>query len=234
MRRPAGRLARTPYVLLMSIPGVNVVSAADYAAEMGPVCHYADARCITGRAGLYPSRYQSDAVGVGGALVRRGNRRLRYAIMMIADNLITCNHYFMTLAARWREQGRDPRHTRVKVAQRFCRISFQMLSAGQVFRHPAAQGRDHVLRKLIAFHVAHETPASQVLADLRAAGEQLPAGERAAEAVPLREELSRIQQRRRGPQLLGEILPAVLAGLGVAGAAVVQSPEPGAKADDPT
>src|SRR5207237_6619660 len=85
-RQAAACLARTPYVLLMSIPGVNVVSAADYAAELGPVAHYANARCVTGRAGLYPARYQGDAVDVGGSLVRRGNRRLRYAIMTIADN----------------------------------------------------------------------------------------------------------------------------------------------------
>ena len=38
-RELAGLLARTPYVLLMSIPGINVVSAAEYAAEMGPICN---------------------------------------------------------------------------------------------------------------------------------------------------------------------------------------------------
>ena len=40
-------LARTPYVLWMSTPGVNVVSAADFAGEMGPSEHYANARAIT-------------------------------------------------------------------------------------------------------------------------------------------------------------------------------------------
>ena len=55
-------LSQTPYVLLLSIPGINVVSAAEFAGEMGPIKHYAKARAITGRAGLYPSRYQSDEV----------------------------------------------------------------------------------------------------------------------------------------------------------------------------
>jgi transposase len=32
----AHRLSRTPYVLLLSFPGINVVSAADFAGEMGP------------------------------------------------------------------------------------------------------------------------------------------------------------------------------------------------------
>jgi transposase len=36
-RELASRLARTPYVLLLSFPGVNVVSAAAFAGEMGPI-----------------------------------------------------------------------------------------------------------------------------------------------------------------------------------------------------
>src|SRR5712691_11581061 len=59
-RQIAARLVHTPYILLLSFPGINVVSAADYAGEMGPMHHYANARCITGRAGLRPCRYQSD------------------------------------------------------------------------------------------------------------------------------------------------------------------------------
>ena len=58
----AGRLVQTPYVLLLSFPGINVLSAADFAGEMGPVAHYLNAKSISGRAGLRPSRYQSDAV----------------------------------------------------------------------------------------------------------------------------------------------------------------------------
>ena len=55
-------LSQTPYMLLLGIPGINVVSAAEFAGEMGPIEHYVKARAITGRAGLFPSRYQSDEV----------------------------------------------------------------------------------------------------------------------------------------------------------------------------
>jgi len=225
-RETASLLAATPYVLLMSIPGINVVSAAQYAAEMGPITNYANAACVTGRAGLYPSRYQSDKVDVSGKLVRCANRRLRFALMQAADNLINCNHYFATLASSWRQAGADPRLIRVRVAQRFSRISFQMVAGGTVFAHPAVQGRDHVLKKLIEFHHHHETPPLIVQNDLHQVIKQLPPGEHAAEAKPLQEELTRIQQhRRRGPQPLGEILPSVLAALG---AGVIQSPPSGA------
>ena len=64
-------------MLLLSILGINVVSAAEFAGEMGPIERYPKARAITGRAGLYPSRYQSDEVDRrDGALVRHANREL--------------------------------------------------------------------------------------------------------------------------------------------------------------
>ncbi len=213
----ASRLVHTPYGLLLSFPGINVVSAADFAGEMGPIGNYANARAITGRAGLRPSRYQSDQVDhANGPLVRCCNRKLRAAILGIADNLVCCNHHFNALAHRWNAAGKDPRHTRVKVASRFCRIAFQMVAGGQVFRHPCLQGRHYILDKLLAFHREHETPIPAMLRDLEAAVAQLPKKEYQAEARPLAEELQRIQDGgRRGPQVLGDILPIVLARLGV-------------------
>jgi len=213
----AARLVATPYVLLLSFPGINVVSAADFAGEMGPIPHYANARAITGRAGLRPSRYQSDAVDkANGPLIRQCNHELRAAIVGIADNLIGCNHYFNALAARWRAAGKDARDIRTRVAQRFCRIAYQMVAGQHVFRHPGLQGRHYILDKLTAFHREHDTPAAALLGDLQAALAQIPRAEHAAEAKPLHEELQRIQEgRRRGPQLLGDVLPIVLARLGV-------------------
>jgi hypothetical protein len=151
-----------------------------------------------------------------GPLVRNCNRALRAAILGIADNLIECNHHFNVLATQWQAQGKDPRHTRVKVALRFCRIAFQMVAGRQVFRHPSIQGRHYILDKLSAFHRDHDTGMAEVLRDLQAAVAQIPPREHAAEARPLAEELDKIQHgRRRGPQLLG---------LGVG---VVQWPESG-------
>jgi transposase len=225
-REMAGRLAQTPYLLLLSCPGINVVSAADFAGEMGPITHYANAKSITGRSGLRPSRYQSDQVDkANGPLVRKCNRSLRAAILRIADNLIRCNHHFQHLATQWKAQGKDPRDTHIKVASRFCRIAFQIVAGRQVFRHPCIQGRHYIVDKLSAFHVEHETGVKQVLRDLKAAIEQVPPREHAAEARPLQEELQRIQDgRRRGPQPLADILLIVLARLGVG---AVQSTESG-------
>jgi transposase len=216
-RRIAASLVGTPYILLLSFPGINVVSAADYAGEMGPIEHYANPRCINGRAGLRPCRYQSDQVDrANGPLVRNCNRKLRAAILGIADNLICCNHHFNILGHHWKSAGKDPRDVRIRVANRFNRIAFHMVAGRQVFRHPGLQGRHYILEKLTAFYRDHETAGPELLRDLEAAVAQLPRTDYPAEARPLHEELQRIEAgRRRGPQLLGTILPIVLARLGV-------------------
>ncbi len=229
-RRIAQALVGTPYILLLSIPGVNVVSAAEFAAEMGPIENYANARAITGRAGLFPSRYQSDKVDIAnGQLVRCANRRLRATILFVADNLILCNQHFRALAAKWRLAGSDAGNIHVKVAFRFCRIAYQMVAGQQVFRHPCLQQRSYILQKLSAFHAEHDTPMADVLRDLHSAIEQIPAKEHAAEAKPLDEHLQDLT-RKKGPQPLCEILLVVLARLGLGS---IQSPKSG-EADLPS
>jgi transposase len=221
-RSAAGFLTRTPYVLLLIIPGINVVSAADLGGEMGPPPLYANANAITGRAGLMPTRYQSDRVDhASGPLRRCANRRLRTALMQIADNLVKCNHYFGARSTLWRQSDKDPRWIRVKVAKIFSRIAFAMVVGRRLFHHPCCQQRHYVLDKLLAFHREHATPMDQVLRDLQAALEQLPRSAYAEEAQPLAERLRTLQATRRGPQLLANILPLVLARLGVP---QVQSP----------
>jgi transposase len=215
-REMARRLVRTPYVVLLAIPGINVVSLADAAGELGPISSYAGARQMTGRAGLYPRRYQSDRVDhPDGPLANSGNRRLRRALIQIADNLVRCNSHFRGLAARWLELKKDKRDIRVRVADRFCRIAFQMVAGGQACRHPCAQKRHYVIGKLIDFYNSHNVDVDETKGDLDAAVAQLPRSEYASEAAPLAREWAALPAKRgAGPQRLGEILPAVLAKLG--------------------
>jgi transposase len=206
-------VVHTPYVLLMAIPGINIVSVADLAGELGPIALYLNANAITGRAGLMPSRYQSDQVDcANGPLRRRGNRRLRAVLMQTADNLVQCNHYFKARAEQWTRAGKDRRWVRVKVAKIFSRLAFAVVAGRQLFPHPCCQPRHYILGKLLAFHGEHGTDPPAMRRDLEAAVEQLPAKGRAAEAAPLQKELDALA-RRRGPQPLAEIIPLVLARL---------------------
>jgi transposase len=213
----AEHLVQTPYVLLLGIPGISVVSAAEFAGEAGPIERYTKGRSISGRAGLYPARYQSDQVDrCNGALIQHANRDLRHAIMIIAENLLVCNNHFRVLAAAWRLKGKDPRDICVKAAGRFCRIAYQMVAGRLTYQHPCAKERDYVLEKLIRFSNEHDSAADQLKRNLDAAAGQLPQTAHAEEAASLVEELARVRkQRGTGPQLLSKILPEVLAKLGV-------------------
>src|SRR5712692_9899358 len=219
-RSLAHLVVHTPYVLLMIIPGINIVTVADMAGELGPIALYLNANAITGRAGLMPSRYQSDQVdGANGPLRRRGNRRLRAVLMQTADNLVQCNHYFRARADQWTRAGKDPRWVRVKIAKIFSRLAFAIVAGRQLFPHPCCQPRHYIIGKLLTFHSEHGTDPTAMRQDLEAAVEQLPANSRAAEAAPLPKERDALG-RRRGPQPLAEIIPLVLARLA---AQVVQS-----------
>jgi len=83
----------------VAMPVAKNFTSAAAIKRAGPIEHYASARAINGRAGLFPSRYQSDTVDHQGGLSRSCNRRLRGAAMMVAKNLIKCHPYHRGLCA---------------------------------------------------------------------------------------------------------------------------------------
>ncbi len=212
-------LVKTPYLLLLSHPGINVVSATELAGEMGPIEHYAHAKAITGRAGLFPVRYQSDQVDhANGPLAEHCNARLRAAWLRVADNLLKCNAHFHGKFEFWKQRGVDARDIRCRIANRATRCVFQMVSGRRLYHHPSRLDRQYVLDKLLTFHQEHDTPPDQILRDLHLAAEQIPRHEHTAEAAPL---VARYQKYRRSPrrgsQPLLPILLAVLARYGITG-----------------
>jgi hypothetical protein len=218
----AGFLVKTPYVLLLSVTGINVVSAARLAGEAGPIEHYASARAMNGRAGLHPARYQSDEIDrADGALVRQCNRKLRGAAMVVAENLIKCHPYYRGLSALWARQKVDPRDRRCRIANRALRMVYQLVAGRRLWRGKGVD-REYLLMKLHEFHRVHQTPMEQILRDLHEAFVWLPKSAYAEEAKPL-EQLAR--RRRRGPQAIGEFIVPLLLQLGVGGAPEVESTE---------
>jgi transposase len=209
----AGDLAKTPYVRLLGMPGINVVLAAEFAGEMGPISQYANANAITGRAGLYPSRYQSDQTDQCGPLVRQANRRLRCALMRIAESLAFHCFYYRGLAETDRARGLHVRASRVKTANKFTRVAFACVAGDEPMKHPAFQRPDSIMEKVRQFHLVHQTPMDQVLADLQTTVEQLPNNTRSREAQVVAEVLRQNASRARGPVGIGALLPAVLARL---------------------
>jgi transposase len=110
-RELAGDLVQTPYIRLLAISGINVVSAAELAGKTGPITRYANANAITGRCGLFPSRHQSDQTDKDrGPIIRQANRRIRCALMRIADNLVCHCAYYRGLAVANSQRPRRGEH----------------------------------------------------------------------------------------------------------------------------
>ena len=210
----AGQLVHTPYIRLLAIPGINLVLAAELAGELGPITRYGNANAITGRCGLYPSRSQSDqSDSNNGPIIRQSNRRLRSALMRIADSLACHCAYYRGQAGVDEAHGIDKRATRVKIAKRFSRLAFVCLAGNDPLRHSCFQQAGSILEKLRAFHHEHGTPLDRMLADLQAAVSQLPDNTCRREAELVADVLERQTHRHRGGVAIGELLPAVLARL---------------------
>jgi len=237
-RSLADYLVDTPVVLLLGIPGINVVSAASYGAELGPIEHYLHPTKITGRAGIYPSRYQSDETDLAdGPLVGQHNARLRDAIFEIAHNLLAYNPHFKAWAELRGKRKWAKKKVHVAVASKFVRISYWMMAGRTVFQHPCMAGRESILRKLFRFAKDHRIPAHETLSLLQRAGQQLPGGVREEEARALLDDLPKSTRRRHrsGPEPLGEILPRVIAWLAPRLSTETERSQPGpsSPAEDP-
>jgi hypothetical protein len=210
--RMAEYLAKTPYSLLLSVTGINVVSAATFAGEAGPIEHYATARALNGRAGLYPSRYQSDEVDrAGGGVVRTANRRLRAASLMIASNLIKCHPYYRGMSALMTSAKVHGLDRVCRIGNRANRMVFQLVGGKQVWRGKGID-REYILLKLREFHRLHGTSIVDVVRDLEATFQWLPKSTYTEEGKPLAELANK---RRRGPVAIGDLLIPLLIRLGV-------------------
>lgn len=210
-------LVDTPFVVLLRIPGINVASAAGYGAELGPIEHYPTHAKITGRAGLYPSRYQSDETDrADGPLVGHRNARLRDAIMEIAHNLLSHNEYFKAWGDVRRKRRWPRKKTHVAVATKFVRMSYWMLADRTVLDHPSMNGHTAVLRKLERFARDHGLAPEAVGELLVRASKQLPPQTFQEEALALKERLPRRRKPRstgaRGgpPMRIGDVLRKVI------------------------
>jgi len=206
----------TPYVLLLTMPGINVISGSELAGEMGPITHYAHARAISGRAGLFPRCYQSDQVNRTGPLTRFRNHKLRAIWMLVAQNLLTCNAYFRSKGLLWRDQDVDAIDIQTRIANRATRVVFQIVSGGQVFQHPCGLNRDYLMEKLIDYCRAHQIAPDHTLRLLHAAADHIPKAACTDEAARVKTKFQQTRrQSRKEPKSIGTLMVAVLAKLGV-------------------
>ena len=135
--------------------------------------------------------------------------------MRIADNLACHCAYYRGQAEVDKTRGIDKRASRVKIAKRFSRLLLACVGGDEPMRHPCFQQPDSIMEKLRDFYHKHQMPVDLLLADLGTAVGQLPYQTRSREAEIVANVLHQRASRRRGVPAIGELLPAILARLGV-------------------
>lgn len=207
-------LVQTPFVLLLGIPGINVVSASGYGSEVGPITNYLMPSHINGRAGIFPSRYQSDETDCAdGPMVGGRNARLRDAVMEITSNLILHNDYFQGWSDLREQRGWSKKKICVSTANRFNRIAFHMVAGRMLFDHPCLKKRHPVLKKLAGFALSHGIKPETTMSLVAKAARQLPSDAVAGEISALQAGLPDLRRSCGIPASIIEQATALLPGL---------------------
>lgn len=181
-------LVKTPGILLLSIRKVNVSSAAEFLAEVGPLPQAGNAKKIISRAGLNPSKFQTaEYERADNPITKHGSNPLRSASLTIAHNLVgddphlvnePANPYFRGFFDHLvNEEGKDKRLAKVACANKFIRTAWAIMTQKMLFCPPTwnqDKVADDPLVKLEKFLV--ENNAMDIFEDiLHIAKEQLPA-----------------------------------------------------------
>ena len=141
-------LVQTPFVLLLGVLGISNVLGSGLGAEAGPMSFYPTARNLSGRAGLYPRRYQSDQTDLQGPMAQ-GEPFLRDVLLKIGRCLTWPRGAFSAWGESRRAAGLCEKQIAAAMANRFCGIAHAMLLRGQTFKHPAAREPVSILGKLL-------------------------------------------------------------------------------------
>ena len=94
--------------VLLSVPGIGVITAAGFLAEVGDLAHYRHWRQIQKLAGLNLTEQSSGEKRGKRTISKRGRPGLRRVLYQMALGLIGHNAEFKTLYQHWRTRSHNP------------------------------------------------------------------------------------------------------------------------------
>lgn len=124
--------------LLMSLPGVGVLTAHLILAEVGPIERFASAKKLASYAGLCPSTRQSGAKTFHGRIGPAGRKYLKWALVESAHTAVRRDPYCARLYQR-HCRSKGPGKATVIVAHFLARMVWKVLKEGQPYRPQMSQ-----------------------------------------------------------------------------------------------
>jgi transposase len=168
----AGLLLQTPGLYLLSIPGIGVVYAADFTAEVGLITRFPSPAQLMSLAGNIPRVYDSAQYQSQGLpLSKHGVAYLRATLNQIALSLNTHCAQFTTYYGRKYQQKSDrPGIAKLATGNKFVRLAFSLMSHEKLF---VPEGFDPALCPWATYYAEVFSQIVKKLAHYQLAPEQL-------------------------------------------------------------
>lgn len=120
--------------LLLTVPGIGLVTAAEIYCEMGDLSHYTSASQLIKKAGTNPTIKQSGPKdGYYGRISKQGNANLRRAIYNAGRTLSVHNEALKPFYTRLKEKGKKTGKIYIAMGNKFIKIAFAMLKNQKPF-----------------------------------------------------------------------------------------------------
>ena len=142
---------QTDGVLLLTVPGIGLITAAEIYSEMGDLSHYSNAGQLIKKAGTNPTIKQSGASqGYYGRISKQGNAHLRSAVYNAGRSLCVHNERLKPFSNRLKEKGKKTGQIYIAMGNKFLRIAFSMLQKQTPFEwdEPTFNYKQEVFKKL--------------------------------------------------------------------------------------
>lgn len=121
-------LVQTPGLYLLSIPGVGVIYACDFTAEVGDIHRFAYAGQVISLAGTAPQKHQSGQVDKASNTSHKGRKLLRMTVNQIALSLDNhCPEYHDYYFRKLSQYKDTPGKAKTATANRFIKLAFSMM-----------------------------------------------------------------------------------------------------------
>lgn len=146
-------LLQTDGKLLLTVPGIGLVSAAEFYAELGDVSNYDNPGQLIKKAGTNPIIKQSggdEGHRYYGRISRQGNPHLRKVIYNIGFCLSNHNKDLKPFKQRLEGKGKHSRKVFIALGNKFIKIAFAMLRDKKPFlsKQPGFNIIDEINKKL--------------------------------------------------------------------------------------
>lgn len=120
--------------LLITIPGIDVYSAALIVAEIGDIRRFPTYKQLCSYAGIVPSLYRSGGTVRYGRITKQGSKWLRWILAQAVNHVIRRPGKLHDFYVRMVRRGKGKNTARVAVARKLLRVIWCMLTRREPFR----------------------------------------------------------------------------------------------------